>query len=338
MTELERTRRVWSRSWSHLHRDGESYWWLAPMLIGWLGLLSATAGLIAHEVVVDWQPLIVVGAFAHQLMWGILLAVVAFGMARRWWALFAALVVFSGVAATQAALYIPGATHVADGPRLTMLQANLRVGSADPQRFVALVRSENVDVATTEELTIREQTRLIDAGLSQLLPYHYTAPARDGADGLGIWSRYPLSETVTYPGFTLGVVSATIALPGQAVTLFAVHLLPPYPYPSRTWVHEVASMKGLLDTADLSGRPVLVGGDFNSTIDNAQFRHLLVGGYGDAAEEVGAGYLATYPANQWFPPLIAIDHVLTANVPAVGLASVEVPGSDHRGLVARLAI
>ena len=336
--ELERARRFRGWCWSQLHRDGESYWWLAPVVIGWLGLLAGAVGLIAHEVVIDWQPVIVAGAFAHQLMWGVVAAVVVFGIARRWWALFLALVLFSGVAATQAALYVPGANHVGDGPRLTLLQANLRLGNADPQRLVALVRSENVDVATTEELTDREQQRLIDAGLSQVLPYHYTAPVHDGADGLGIWSRYPLTDTVSHSGYTLGVLSATVAVPGHALTLFAVHLVPPYPYPSGTWTHEVAAMKGVLDDADTAGRPVLVGGDFNSTVDNGQFRHLLSGGYGDAAEALGAGYLATYPSNQWFPPLIAIDHVLTANIQPVALNSVTVPGSDHRALVAQLAI
>lgn len=335
---MDRWRRFGSWFWSHLHRDGESYWWLLPTLIGWLGLLAATAALIAHETVLDWQPVIVVAAFAHQLMWGVVLALAVFVVARRWWALFFSLVLFAGVAATQAGLYIPGATQAGDGPRLTMLQSNLRLGTADPARFVALVHSQHVDIATTEELTTREQARLIDAGLAAELPYHFTVPVPDGADGLGIWSRYPLTDTVSYPGYTLGVLSATVAVPGRALSLFAVHIVPPYPYAPGTWTHEVASMKGVLDAADTAGRPVVVGGDFNATVDNGQFRDLLVGGYADAAEAVGAGYLATYPANQWFPPLIAIDHVLTANIQAVALSSVTVPGSDHRALVARLAL
>ena len=322
--------------WSHLHREGESYWWLAPTVVAWLGLVAAAVGLAAHLVVSSWQPLIVLAAFAHQLMWGVIVALVLFVAARRWWAVFFALVLFSGVAATQAGLYLSG-SKPGDGPRLSLLQANLRVGSADPAKLVALVRSQHVDVATTEELTDSEQARLIHAGLLIYLPYHYTAPLPDGGGGLGIWSRYPLSATVDHPGYQLGVLSATVALPGRAFTVIAVHLVPPYPYRSSIWTGEINRLSRVFQAAGDGGRTVVVGGDFNATVDNGQFRDLLAGGYADAAEELGVGYLPTYPADRWFPPLIAIDHVLTTNVAPVSLTDVALPGSDHRGLLARIA-
>ena len=323
--------------WGSLHRENESYWWLAPVLLGWLGLFAATVGLLAHLVDSSRQPLIVLAAFAHQLMWGVLLALAVFVIARRWWALFFALVLFSGVASTQAGLYI-SAGKVASGPRIVVLQANLRLGSADPAGVVDLVRRHHADLATTEELPNDEQTRLIQAGMSTLLPYHYLLPAPSGATGLGIWSRYPLSAQVDHPGYLLGVLSVTVAAPGRPFTAFAVHIKAPFPYPPRHWVHEMAKLKALLAGASSGHRTVIIGGDFNATPDNAPFRVLLTGGYADAAQEVGAGYLPTYPADAWYPPMLAIDHVLTANIVPASVSTVDLPGSDHRGLVASIAL
>jgi endonuclease/exonuclease/phosphatase (EEP) superfamily protein YafD len=334
---VERLRVVGRWAWGNLHREDESYWWLTPVLLGWLGLLAAGVGLLMHELTLSWQPVIVLAAFAHQFMWGAVVALVAFLAARRWWAVFFALVIFSGVVATQAGLYVAGG-RVGSGTPLTLLQANLRVGAADPAQIVKLVGDNHVDIATTEELTTAEEARLKASGLAAELPYQFQAPLPDGGGGLGIWSRYPLTVKVDHPGFELGVLSVQVAAPSGVITLFAVHLLPPYPYPSGEWLHEIAVLKTLLAHAADTRQRVIVAGDFNATMDNAQFRDLLTDGYGDAAAELGAGYLPTYPTDRWFPPLIGIDHVLTANVQAAHLKTVHLPGSDHRGLVVRLLL
>ncbi len=88
----------------------------------------------------------------------------------------------------------------------------------------------------------------------------------------------------------------------------------------------------------LTGPTVLVGGDFNSTPDTAQFRTILNQGFSDAANQAGAGFTPTWPADRWFPPLITIDHVLTRGAVATSVDSVEIPGSDHRALVASIRV
>jgi endonuclease/exonuclease/phosphatase (EEP) superfamily protein YafD len=81
---------------------------------------------------------------------------------------------------------------------------------------------------------------------------------------------------------------------------------------------------------------VVVAGDFNATVDHAQFRDLLDHGYSDAAEQSGAGYLPTYPNDRWYGPLIGIDHVLVRGMRAGSVDTYGLPGSDHRALLARL--
>jgi endonuclease/exonuclease/phosphatase (EEP) superfamily protein YafD len=323
--------------WRLVHRDGESRWWLIPGLLGYAGLLAAVGALATREFTTSWQPLIVLAAFAHQLMWGAPIAVVAFVVVRRWRATGIAVLALALAVATQAALYSPFSPSTAGNP-IVVLQANLRVGQANPAALVRTVEREHVAIATTEEMPSDEQARLVAAGLASLLPYRVDAP-QDGADnGLAIWSRYPLTDEVNYAGFQLGVLSAELEMPGTvAMTVLAVHLLPPYPYPAGEWSAEISRLRPVLAAAHAAG-PVLVAGDFNATTDQGQYRHLLENGFVDAADQVGAGYLPTYPTDRWFPPLIAIDHVLGSGLTFLSLHSVALPGSDHRGLVASFAL
>jgi endonuclease/exonuclease/phosphatase (EEP) superfamily protein YafD len=92
--------------------------------------------------------------------------------------------------------------------------------------------------------------------------------------------------------------------------------------------------------ADRSGDGcVIAAGDFNSSVDMVEFRRALAeSDFRDAAAHAGAGLLRTYPANTVVPPLIGIDHVLTHDCTAGSVTTVPVPGSDHRGVVATVAI
>lgn len=95
-------------------------------------------------------------------------------------------------------------------------------------------------------------------------------------------------------------------------------------------------MNNLAETAGQGA--VIVAGDFNSTPDMRQFRDLLTNGYRDAVEQTGAGFAPTFPSNKWFPPVLVIDHVLTRNAAASSIQTVDIPGSDHRALLATVHV
>lgn len=236
----------------------------------------------------------------------------------------------------EAPLFV-SAHRATGGVPLVLLQANLRVGAADADNLVARIRAEHVDLVTIEELTPAELASLSAAGIDALLPYRLVTPYPGGA-GTGIWSRYPLSAPVKHDEFRLEVLSATVALPGAAaLQLYAVHLLPPWPYPSGTWLAEMTHLSALLNTT-ASTTALVVSGDFNATLDHAQFRHLLTGGLRDAAEQVGAGFTPTYPTDRTFPPLLTLDHVLCRGLAPTSLTRVPIAGSDHRGLLVHLVL
>jgi endonuclease/exonuclease/phosphatase (EEP) superfamily protein YafD len=75
---------------------------------------------------------------------------------------------------------------------------------------------------------------------------------------------------------------------------------------------------------------VIVAADFIITPDMRRFRDLLTNGYRDAVEQTGAGFAPTFPTHSWYPPLIAIDHVLTRHAAAWPIRTIVVRGSDHR--------
>ena len=106
------------------------------------------------------------------------------------------------------------------------------------------------------------------------------------------------------------------------------------------WANGMAGAKAQLDNFAQAAGPgaVIVGGDYNSTPDMRQFRDLLTNGYNDAVGQTGAGFAPTYPSDTWYPPVITIDHVLTRNAEASSIKTIEMPGSDHRALLATIQV
>jgi endonuclease/exonuclease/phosphatase family metal-dependent hydrolase len=85
---------------------------------------------------------------------------------------------------------------------------------------------------------------------------------------------------------------------------------------------------------------VVLAGDFNATLDHAQFRRLLRLGYVDAASQVGNGLALTWgPEPTGSPALLTVDHVLVDRRCGVLATSVHrLPGSDHQALYAELRL
>jgi endonuclease/exonuclease/phosphatase (EEP) superfamily protein YafD len=318
--------------WLRLRRADDRWWHVLATLAAVLATTIAVVALCLHAFSTSWQFTILLAAVSHQLMWAAPIGLLVAITARRW----ATAVVASVACVLVGYLQIPaqlGATHAVEGRELIVLQANLKVGGADPDALTQLVRDHQVDILATEELTTAEEQGLIEAGLPALLPHRYTAPLADGGGGLGMWSRFPLSDTHNLPGYSAGVLTARVGVPGAELTFVALHLSPPFRQPIEVWRTEIADLRATLAGLP-SGAPVIAAGDFNATVDHAQFRGLLTGGYHDAADDAGAGYLPTYPDDRWWGPLIGIDHVLTRGAAVARSADTfSVPNSDHRALL-----
>ncbi|TQR85355.1 endonuclease/exonuclease/phosphatase family protein [Mycobacterium hodleri] len=273
------------------------------------------------------------------LMLGAPIAVVLGVWARRRLLVVVAALLTAVLAALQVPWFL-SATPDPSSVAVRTMTVNMLYGLAEPD---ALTRAaaQDADVVLVQELTPDAARGLSAAGIAKTFPYQ-ALDARPVSAGVGIYSRYPITDSTRIGGYKLAMVSAQVRIPrvSQDVSLLTVHLDAPWPRPIIGWQKDIAKFPGTLDdvAADAANGTVIVGGDFNSTFDMLPFRALLTNGYADAARQAGSGRNFTYPANKPFPPVLGIDHVLTRNATAVSTATVELPGTDHRALLATVMV
>ncbi|WP_328396683.1 endonuclease/exonuclease/phosphatase family protein [Nocardia sp. NBC_00416] len=300
---------------------------------GWCALLAGVLGIALYFGGWQRRELVLLASGATYLMLGALAALLLFLMARGWRSVLAAGIVLAGVLWTQLPLFVPDG-RAAAGTDLVILQSNLLFGGADTTAIVTAVRERQVDVLTVDELTPPAVERLTADGIDALLPYRYLDPGFGGG-GTGIYSRYPLSDTVRHQEFVLANLSATLTHPALGpVSVYAFHPLPPT-VDAGQWAKEMAAVDSILRAAE---GPAVVGADFNATSDHAAFRRLVSGGFAAAAEQAGAGRLLTYPADKSWGPLIGIDHILVSGGSTDHISTLTVAGTDHRAVLARLRL
>jgi endonuclease/exonuclease/phosphatase family metal-dependent hydrolase len=217
---------------------------------------------------------------------------------------------------------------------LTVLSANVYRGAADPVALVAIVDRYDPDILSVQELTPAFASQLRRAGIDRRLPHSVRETEPKGRGG-GFYARYPLQRLPVRDPSPTRMPRATVALPdGGRLRVVAVHPLPPNTGADR-WRDTLRRLPG----AGV-GAPWLLIGDFNATLDQAEFRHLVDRGYRDAGDATGKGLEPTWPGPDEFSwGLIAIDHVLVDR--RLGIADYgvsDLPDSDHRSIHAQLVL
>jgi endonuclease/exonuclease/phosphatase (EEP) superfamily protein YafD len=252
----------------------------------------------------------------------------------------AAAAAVSGAALTAAVgpRALPYRQPPAAGPVLRVLTANLLFGRAVAEVVVELACRTHADVLFVQELTDEAAASLQRAGLGDLLPHRVTQPMSHGSRW-SIYARYPLRGGPPAAPPSAARCTARLDLPdGQFVELACIHAAPPKPPwspgPTARWRSQLSALPAPGDS------PRILAGDFNATLDHAQFRLLLRRGYVDAASQVGNGLSPTWgPKPGRCLSLLAIDHILIDPRCAVLTTSAHcLPGSDHRALYAELRL
>jgi endonuclease/exonuclease/phosphatase (EEP) superfamily protein YafD len=307
-------------------------WAVAGGLAGWAAARLAGADRLAFAEawtvpLLSFTPQAAAGAWASVLL--------VRGRGASATAALAAAALTAAVAPRAMACRQPGAA----GPVLRVLTANLRAGRAAAGPVVGLARRTGADVLFVQEATDEAVTRLQQAGISDLLANQMTQPVAGGPRGRCIYARYPLSGGLAVDPAAVAQCAARLDLPsGPSVQLVCVHARPPKP----PWSPRAAARwRGELAALPPPGSlPVILAGDFNATIDHAQFRRLLHRGYVDAARQAGNGLVLTWgPEPRGHPALLTIDHVLIDPRCAVRATSAHrLPGSDHHALYAELRL
>ena len=227
----------------------------------------------------------------------------------------------------------------ADGPLLRVVSLNSLHSRADAATVVALVAEHDADVLALMEVTPDGVSRLLDAGVADLLPHGHVMPAgphQPPGSGGAIWTRLEVLQRTMVPG-RFGQPAVRLSMPGaRDVELTAVHTHPPLQGPARVadWEED---LRELPDPEDDALR--VLTGDFNATYDHASFRRLLQRGWVDVARATGQGLRSTWAPVRSSRPRLTLDHVLVdRRITPQWLQVVHVPGSDHRALVTELRL
>lgn len=230
---------------------------------------------------------------------------------------------------------------------LKVMTLNAWKGQADAAEVVRLVRENGVGLLAVQELSPALEGRLDAEGLGVLLP-HRISRTTDGAGGGGVYSSRPIVpvDSVDGSAFHMPTVQVELDAGGRPVSLAVtnVHTKAPVWGRAGQWRSELAAV------GRLAARPgsVLLLGDFNATVDHAEFRQMLEGGQdrtgpGGPLIDAGAAALArlvpTWPMDG--PPLpgVVIDHIVTGpQVRSRGYSVLPVAGTDHAAVLATLSV
>lgn len=216
---------------------------------------------------------------------------------------------------------------------LVVMTANVSAGRGDPIEVVRLASADAVDLLVVQEITEADLADMERAGLADLLPYRVGAPGT-GGDEVMVFARTELGE-----GVELDLPRGGWVVPWGDLTVVAVH--PWAPTEPDLWRADLASVRAAVVEHDAD----LVVGDLNATADHAPMRALADDGYRDVGELANQGWQPTWPSSgAWdvlgvpVPALAQIDHVLVGErLAAIGMRTREIPGSDHRAVVAEVA-
>jgi endonuclease/exonuclease/phosphatase (EEP) superfamily protein YafD len=309
----------------------------AVTLLFWLLVLPGLVWLIVRLGGWERGPLVQLFAFTPYVAgWSWFPALLTLA-SRRWTVGAVALAVAAGLTAIVLPRALPGGRGPSTGVALHVMTSNMLFGNADPEEIVRLVREHDVAVLAVQEFTPDARKALTKAGLDDLLPYGSFAD-EGGAAGTGLYSRFPVGDPGSRrngAGFmqTYGVIQPPGA--GQLIVESAHPIAPWAVRVNGDWRDDLAAEP----QADPAGRPRILLGDFNATLDHTPLRRLISSGYRDAAAAAGKGLVPTWPYDGRRVPPVTIDHVLVDDRIGVREVSVHrIPDSDHRAVVAELTV
>jgi endonuclease/exonuclease/phosphatase (EEP) superfamily protein YafD len=319
--------------------DNEKAWFVRRVVLSALFLVIVAVPLYPELFGLDEvTPFTQLAAFRPQGLVVVLLLALLM-LVRRGWRIAAVLV--ASLALVGGALVAPrqfsDARPAPAGSRvLTIMVANVLGGGARAADVARVIRDRRPDLVSLPEaqVDVREEIR---AQLQDQQYKGYTAQpstAVESATSVLVSSSLGNVSFASEAGTTFGNVVVTGGNLGE-VRLIAYHGFPPLTDSVTTWKSDLLHVRHWCTEA----APTIVAGDFNATLDHADFRSALGGYCRSIGPTVGDGLRGTWPADQ--PALLRtqIDHVVvTRQFEPGGFATYPIQGTDHRAVVATAAL
>ena len=295
-------------------------------------------------VAASWVALLVRAAQFHiGLLVGLIALIAAFGKGRRLFLASVPVVLFTLVPPAWRAMPKDPPAAAPGAPTLRVMSVNLLMINERYDEVIDRVQSERPDVLVLQEYT-GWWHRSMQKALSVEYPHCRFEP-RDDSFGAAVYSRTPFVGDAP-GGPKLGTWAAAspqqrvvVDVGGRHVAIYNVHLLPPRRL-DYTFEHRL-QFADLTDALSKEKLPAVVVGDFNWTESMPQHAALRGLGWRDAQDVAGTGRGATWPMNSIFRhlPGIRLDHAyLGPSLTCTRVRTVETPGSDHKALVADVAL
>ena len=286
--------------------------------VGWTGTTAlAIVQSLTPYLAVALVPVVLIALWRRQLLIVTVASAIGFGI---------------GVLAAPLAVPDPLPAVAAHSTGLRVASLNLWWKNPEIAAVADLLTTVDVDVIVFLEYTREHRSALEAASFASDYPHRSQRTGR-GPTSMSVWSRFPIDERNE-----LADVNDSIDLdvegPDGDVRIVAMHL----PTPIKNFDSWRDQLVALTHVGRDANSPTLLIGDLNSTYWHPDFRRLLDAGFVDAHAAEGSGFSTSWPTDWWVPPFVRLDHALTAG----GLVSTEVddldvPGSDHRGLVVTVA-
>lgn len=248
---------------------------------------------------------------------------------RRWRLFTLQLPALLGFLILYSEVFLPPPTtgRPPDAPdvlRFTLLTYNIDTRARNYEEQAALLREIDADVVALQEVTPGAVDYFAEA-LSDIYPFQ-AMHGDEGFSGMGVLSRYTLSEDEYWTEPPLGGQRVVVAL-AQDLVLYNSH--PVHPFPGTSWdpSYRRAWIDDLLARAAAESGPLVLAGDFNTTDQTSDYERITAV-YEDAYRHASSSLGLTFPSNL---ALARLDYAFTNPFVVATEARVWTSwaGSDH---------
>lgn len=222
---------------------------------------------------------------------------------------------------------------------IRLVTVNCFMHNREVDAFRATITADPPDVLAVQEWPARWREEMRD--VEDAFPHRVVFPDRsDGSRaewfGIGLYSRLPVvsQRVVSYDEREMPLLEMVVEHGGARFTIRAIHAVAPAD--RELWRRRNLFLERIARELAWDERTILVG-DFNTSSGSSAWSD-LVAATGLADSRVGFGWQPSWTTDQMIRGLRTdLDHVLVgADVGVVDRALFELPGSDHRGVTARL--
>ncbi|MGN0096115.1 MAG: endonuclease/exonuclease/phosphatase family protein [Corynebacterium sp.] len=222
------------------------------------------------------------------------------------------------------------------GETLRVMALNTYFNGADDASVIAETHRIDPDVLVLSE-TSSAEVDAVEGGTGLTS----TSPVDDSgrASGTAVLVRpgTPVSDVVEDRGLTgHQTPSARVSVPAP-VDVYGVHTLPPaFSDLISGWEENLGMLKDSFGGSDV---PLVLAGDFNATVAHPEFRGFL--DHTGLTRCEGSSGIRRLTGTPTWPdrfPLVRIDHVLVRGGSCEDGGTVQVEGTDHRGVWADISV